>query len=264
MTKNALEMINDIDENLIVNALEEPKKGRNTVPFGKLKWTALAACLAVVMAVPVFAEIFGFTLMFDENDKIWNADTNARFAFEEYSEEVQNVKGQEYFTMQNMEEAEKFLGIDMPDNAVLKTAEPKFVDTEYLSNGNKQETHCDVFVGENEGNLLGAYTEAYYYLGEEPERNLVNVNYFTVCEQNPYENGGGFGYGVEYAFTDGESVIYTSSSGREWAVVSFESEYDYEEMGVAEVNRVLVAVRVYGLDKESVHASITAILDAYE
>ena len=45
--------------------------------------------------------------------------------------------------------------------------------------------------------------------------------------------------------------------------VVIEGEYDYEEMAVTEVNRVLVSVMVYGQDKESVRNVVTKILDAY-
>ncbi|MBQ5666857.1 MAG: class I SAM-dependent methyltransferase, partial [Oscillospiraceae bacterium] len=44
---------------------------------------------------------------------------------------------------------------------------------------------------------------------------------------------------------------------------SIEGEFDYQEMAVTEVNRVLVSVLVYGQDKESVRNVVTEILDAY-
>lgn len=262
MTKSALEMINDIDENLIESALEQPKRRKNTLTFGKLKWSVLAACLAIVMAVPAMAEVFGFTLAFNENYSSWNAETTARFAAEEYSDEVRNVKGQEYFTMQSMAEAENFLGINLPDNAVLEAAEPYFANVEYSRNGTNQKIHCDTYVGENEGNLLGTHTQAYYVIGEEFGGNFVNVVYSTVCEENPNENGGGFGYSTDTAL--GERESYVTPFGRECNIVSFDGEYDYEEMAVAEVNRVLVTVIVSGYEKDSVRETITAILDAYE
>ena len=255
MTKNALEMINALDDEFVLSAMEEPKAKIRT--FKKLRWTAAAACIALLMAVPVMAEVFGFTLDFDANKNHWKANTKARFALEEYSEEVKSVKGQEYFVMQDIFEAEEFLGRDLPDNTVLEKSEKRFVKTEFMESGIKQELHCSVSVGENEGNLLGTHTDTWHSFGE----NTVNVSYHTICEQNPYENGGGFGYLLEDKLSESED--YVTPFGRECEIVSIEGEYEYQEMAVTEVNRVLVSVMVYGQDKESVRNVVTKILDAY-
>ena len=255
MTKNALEMINALDDEFVLSAMEEPKA--KIRPFKKLRWTAVAACMALLMAVPVMAEVFGFTLDFDAIQNHWSANTNARFALEEYSEAVRAVKGQQFFVMQDMSEAEEFLGIDMPDNAVLEKSEKKFVKTEFNESGIEQEVHCDVFVGENEGNLLGTHTDTWHSFGE----NTVNISYHTICKENPIEGGGGFGYLLEDKLSESED--YVTPFGRECKIVSIEGEYDYEEMAVTEVNRVLVSVMVHGQDKESVRNVVTEILDAY-
>ena len=255
MTKNALEAINNLDDDIIFSAMEEPKA--KIRPFKKLRWTAVAACMALLMAVPVMAEVFGFTLDFDAIQNHWSANTNARFALEEYSEAVRAVKGQQFFVMQDMSEAEEFLGIDMPDNAVLEKSEKKFVKTEFNESGIEQEVHCDVFVGENEGNLLGTHTDTWHSFGE----NTVNISYHTICKENPIEGGGGFGYLLEDKLSESED--YVTPFGRECKIVSIEGEYDYEEMAVTEVNRVLVSVMVHGQDKESVRNVVTEILDAY-
>lgn len=255
MTKNALEMINALDDEFVLSAMEEPKA--KIRPLKKLRWTAVAACIALLMAVPVMAEVLGFTLDFDAIQNHWSVNTKARFALEEYSDEVKSVKGQEYFVMQDIFEAEEFLGIDLPDNAVLEKSEKRFVKTEFMESGIKRELHCSVSVGENEGNLLGTHTDTWHSFGE----NTVNVSYHTICEQNPYENGGGFGYGLEDELSKSEK--YINKSGRECGIVSIEGEFDYQEMAVTEVNRVLVSVMVYGQDKESVRNVVTKILDAY-
>ena len=258
MTKNALEAINNLDDDMIFSAMEEPKA--KIRPFKKLRWTAVAACIAILMAVPVMAEVFGFTLDFDAIQNHWSANTNARFALEEYSEEVKSVKGQEYFVMRDIFEAEEFLGIDLPDNAVLEESEKRFVKTEFMESGIEQEVHCDVFVGENEGNLLVANTNAWY--NYNPGSGImINITYYMVCAENPIEGGGGFGYGLEDELSKSEK--YITPSGRECEIVSIEGEYDYREMAVTEVNRVLVSVMVYGQEKESVRSAVTEILDAY-
>ncbi|MBR2639099.1 MAG: hypothetical protein IKL18_01380 [Oscillospiraceae bacterium] len=261
MTKNVLEMINDLDDKMVLSVMDTPKAKGKTLPFKKLRWTAVAASIALLLAVPVMAEVFGFSLDFNADKNLWHANTNARFAPEEYSEEVKKVKGQEYFVMQNLSEAEEFLGIDLPDNAVLEKSLKKFTSTEFKESGIKQEVHCSVSVIENEGNLLGTHADAWYVLPKRLGENLVNVHYSTICEQNPIENGGGFGYCLEDELSKSEK--YITPSGRECEIVSIEGEYSYDEMAVTEVNRVLVIVQIYGQDKESVRNSIIAVLDAY-
>lgn len=260
MTKNALEAINNLDNDMIFSAMEKPEEKKKLLKFGKIRWTAAAACIAILMAVPVMAEVFGFTLDFDAIGNYWNANTDASFSAEEYSEAVRAVKGQQFFVMQDMSEAEEFLGIDMPDNAVLEESEKRFVKTEFNESGIEQEVHCDVFVGENEGNLLVANTNAWY--NYNPGSGItINITYYTVCAENPIEGGGGFGYGLEDELSKSEK--YITPSGRECEIVSIEGEYDYQEMAVTEVNRVLVSVMVYGQEKESVRSAVVKILDAY-
>ena len=53
MTKNALEMINALDDEFVLSAMEEPKA--KIRPLKKLRWTAVAACIALLLAVPVVA-----------------------------------------------------------------------------------------------------------------------------------------------------------------------------------------------------------------
>ena len=125
---NAMENIND---ELIIGAMEEPKM-KKFHSIGKIKWTVLAAAIALLVAVPVMAEVFGFSLDFSETDKYLDVNTNAVFAAEEFSEEVRAVKGQEYFVMQDMAEAEEFIGINIPDNAVLEKAYPRSVQMDFF------------------------------------------------------------------------------------------------------------------------------------
>ena len=88
MTKNALEMINNLDEKLIENAMEEPKTRKNLIAFKKIRWTAAAACIALLMAVPAVAKAIGLTLEFNPEANAWNAKTDGRFSASEYSVDI--------------------------------------------------------------------------------------------------------------------------------------------------------------------------------
>lgn len=258
--KNALQMINEMDDDMIRSALEEPTEKKTLLRAKNLRWLAAAACLAALIAIPVAAAAFSsFTLDFDAGKNAWSADTDGRFALEEYSEQVQSVKGQEYFPMQDLTAAEEFLGIDLPDNRFLEGLSPKFMDREYFSSGESTQVACDVYVGENEGNLLGTHTTAFYH-----NRNaLVMVTYSTVCEQNPHENGGGFGFYVDGS--NSESEKYVTPHGRECEIVTIHSEYEYDfqEKAFTVIDRALVVVEVYGSSQGIVRETITNILDAY-
>ncbi len=240
----------NIHDELILGAVKEPERKFHSVK--KLRWTAVAACLALLLAVPVVAEVFGFTLSFNESGDYWDADTNAVFAPEEYSEAVRKVEGQEYFVMQNMTEAEEFIGIDLPDNAFLENAGPMLIEKEYFSDGSPKTVHCDVFVDDNNGNYFETHTNAYYRYGT----NDIFVTYYTFSEYS-----GGFSY--KYNGHGSVSEEYVTPSGRKCGIIIFEGEPGYKEVAVAEVNRVLVMVNVSGYDKEAVREAITEILDAY-
>ncbi|MBQ6877293.1 MAG: hypothetical protein IJO22_02705 [Oscillospiraceae bacterium] len=259
------EAMENINDELILGAIEEPK--RKIHPIKKIKWTVLAAAIALLLAVPVVAEVFGFTLSFNESGDYWEATTNTSFALEEYSEEVRKVKGQEYFVMQNMTEAEEFIGIDMPDNAVIEKAYPFYVQMDFFSKGYPQRVHCDVFVGENEGNLLVASAEAWYVFKDYKDEGIVaddiiaNVFYKAVCDRNP--SGHTSGYGFEVDENSSESEKYVTTSGRECEIVLINGEFEYREKAFTVVDRIFVVIEVSGNDKEEVRKTITEILDAY-
>ena len=54
------EAMENINDELILGAAEEPK--RKTHPIRKIKWTVLAAAIALLIAVPVVARTFELTV----------------------------------------------------------------------------------------------------------------------------------------------------------------------------------------------------------
>ena len=114
MNKNALEMINNIDDEMILSAMETPKAKEKILSFKKLRWTAVAACVALLMAVPAVAQAIGLTLEFNPEANAWNAETDGRFAENEYSKEVREITGQKMFIHESLDEAEKFIGKTAP------------------------------------------------------------------------------------------------------------------------------------------------------
>ena len=81
------EAMENINDELILGAIEEPKRKIN--PIRKIKWTVLAAAIALVIAVPVLAKNFGITLANNEEIGYWDVyNEDARYALNEFSPEL--------------------------------------------------------------------------------------------------------------------------------------------------------------------------------
>ena len=259
MNKNALEMINNIDDEMILSAMETPKAKEKILSFKKLRWTAVAACVALLMAVPAVAQAIGLTLEFDSEVNAWKAETDGRFAENEYSKEVREITGQKMFIHESLDEAEKFIGIDFPKNAVIEEAAKCYVYTDFAEGvGEDGEIHCNSYVVGNEGHIMGTHTMAYFMV----EKSTVEVIYSTVCEENPNENGGGFGVSFE---NKAESESYINPSGREFKMVIEKDDYGNNSIyAFADCDGILVTVSVNIHGEARAREILYKVLDAYK
>lgn len=257
MTKNALEMINDLDDEFVLSAMEEPKA--KIRPFKKLRWTAAAACMAVLLAVPAVAQAMGLTLEFDSEVNAWKAETDGRFAEDEYSAEIRGITGQKMFIHESIDEAEKFIGIDFPKNAVLEEAEKCYVYTDFAEGvGEDGEIHCNSHVVGNEGHLMGTHTMAYFIV----DKSTVEIIYSTVCEENPNENGGGFGVSFE---NEAASESYVNPNGREFKMVIEKDDYGNNSIyAFTDCDGILVTVSVNIHGEARAREILYKVLDAYK
>ena len=81
------EAMENINEELILGAIEEPKRKFGTVK--KLRWSVLAAAIALLVAVPAVAKSFGITLAHNEEYGYWDVyNEDARYALDEFSPEL--------------------------------------------------------------------------------------------------------------------------------------------------------------------------------
>ena len=257
MTKNALERINDLDDEVVLSAMEEPKA--KIRPFKKLRWTAAAACMAVLLAVPAVAQAMGLTLEFDSEVNAWKAETDGRFAEDEYSAEIRGITGQKMFIHESIDEAEKFIGIDFPKNAVLEEAEKRYVYTDFAEGvGEDGEIHCNSHVVGNEGHLMGTHTMAYFIV----DKSTVEIIYSTVCEENPNENGGGFGVSFE---NEAASESYVNPNGREFKMVIEKDDYGNNSIyAFTDCDGILVTVSVNIHGEARARGILYKVLDAYK
>lgn len=261
--KNALEMITGIDDEMILSAMEIPKAKEKTLSFKKLRWTAVAACIALLVSVPVMADVFNLKVEFNPETNAWKANAEGRFAVSEYSKEIRNIDGT--FINKNLEDAEKLLGINFPENETLENAKKHYVYMEFpTGRAENGAVHCLTTVAENEGNLLGTHTSAFFNLKADGEymNRIAEVIYSTVCEENPYENGGGYGVRFE---DGGTKESYVNPFGKEFEIVVSCDDYgNYSLYAFGESNRFLITVCVDAQEEFNARETLYKVIDAYK
>ncbi len=267
MKENLLTMMNDLDDEIIMNVSKSEKASTN--PFKKIKWTAVAAAIAIFAAIPAAAYALGFTAFFNENQSAWEAFSTEKFAVTEYSEDIQNLTESVRKSFLTLDEAKGFFGIDIPKNSVVETSEAKFIANETVENGMEvifAETdaagenileHAYVYVGIDDGKLLGAHIFSFY----KTENSHIEIIYSAVCEENPNENGGGIAMESK---NKGKSESYISENEREFIIVTEKGDGFYKKTAFTEIDGLLVTVDAIGADEEKIEADLFGIIEAYK
>lgn len=267
------EAMENINDELILGAAEEPK--RKTHPISKIKWTVLAAAIALLVAVPVVAKSFGLTLVNNEEYGYWDAyNEDARYALDEFSpelleraEEIDNPEGMDYILFGSIRDLEDFLGLELPRNKALKA---QHLSTAHMKNhaGEEMQGRYRVMLGKGQTeDLIRVDVGTSYF---EPDGIDILVNYDFITEKMPFENAGAM-WTVEsegHKTTDPE--IYITQNGRECAVAEMEytrfteeaGEYGY--IGVVMAERVVVRIQMRGFDKAKVYDRLIEILENFE
>ena len=270
--KTALEMINGLDEELLLGALEEPAPKKKTLHFKKLRWVAAAAAVALFAAVPVIAYTFNLTAEYYEESDYWSVySEEARFALDEFSTELlkeayeeEAVSVQRLF--QRKEELEEFLGIKMPKNKALKVYNLNTLQITDSLNKSIKGRYMMFFGKGNTEDLIRVSVHTSY----NDENFYEYVNYEFITEKMPYKNAGS-GWQKEMSsrnYTDPKK--YTAPDGRECVVAEIEHKSYRHEMGewgyvgITMAGRVNVAVEVRGFDKEATYNRLIEILDNFE
>ena len=266
------EAMENINDELILGAAEEPK--RKTHPIGKIKWTVLAAAITLLIAVPVVALTFELTVNRHESGywDVYNED--ARFALDEFSpelleraEEIDNPEGMDFILFGSIRDLEDFLGLELPRNKALKA---QHLSTVHMKNhaGEEMQGRYMVMLGKGQTeDLIRVDVGTSYF---EPDGIDILVNYDFITEKMPFENAGAM-WTVESEYhktTDPE--IYITQNGRECAVAEMEytqfteeaGEYGY--IGVVMAERVVVRIQMRGFDKAKVYDRLIEIHENFE
>lgn len=271
-SEELLNVIGKLNDSMIEEALENPVKTADSKKwFAKvsggswLKRTVVAACFCLMISIPVLAIGQGLRLEFMKEQHKWNVDTQGRFPMEAFSAEVLKIAealGSEdgMYSMDNVEEAEVFLGIDLPENTLLEQIPQKWT---IWSDGSQVSgnviTHL---INGEKGDLVGVWiNHAYRYIGKE-----VWVSYKLVTELNPYENGGGISVEIHDSSGNQEQELekYVTTSGRECSIIYSKHGVSCTGYAYMDIDGILTEVQIYSGTEESIRTSIKEIMDAFK
>lgn len=258
---DAFENIND---ELLLSAFEEPSKISRR-PFKKIKWSVLAACVALLVAVPVMAAVFKVDLLVYEGG--WSASSDVFIPIEEFSDEViETAKNQKEtvccYRMKSLSEAEEFLGIEFPKNELIERRSgngPNVYMEAYNRNGEWESGKVNCYVmlaNDEEGNLESTITSAFFY-------GNIDVRYIVDAGEDE-KWGTGTGWGTEGVSSEKE--IYRNSAGIDFRIVQNVREYGCDFAAYAAINGVLTEVKyftAYAENGEYGYEPLKLILEGY-
>lgn len=273
-SEELLNVIGKLNDSMIEEALENPVKTADSKKwFAKvsggswLKRTVVAACFCLMISIPVLAIGQGLRLELMKEQHKWSVDTQGRFPMEAFSAEVlktADALGSEdgMYSMDNVEEAEVFLGINLPENTLLEKMPQKYM--EQIGNDGRQVSGNVIMhlINGVESDLVGVWiNHAYRYIGKE-----VWVSYKLVTELNPYENGGGISVEIRDSSGNLEEELekYVTASGRECSIIY--SKYGEVCSGYAymDIDGILTEVQIHSGTEECIRTRIKEIMDAFK
>ena len=273
-SEELLNAIGKLNDSMIEEALEKPVKTADSkkwfvkVAGGSwLKRAVVAACFCLMISMPVLAIGQGIRLEFMKEQHKWSVDTQGRFPMEAFSAEVLKLAetlGSEdgMYSMDNVEEAEMFLGIDLPENTLLEKIPQKWMEQEWADGRKVSGNVITHLINGVEGDLVGVWiNHAYRYMG-----NGVWVSYKLITELNPYENGGGISVEIHDSLGIQEQELekYVTASGRECSIIYSKHGEACGGYAYMDIDGILTEVQIHCDTEESIRISIKEIMDAFK
>lgn len=258
-----LEAMENINDELILSAMEEPAASGKTRAFRKIKWTVLAACLALVLAIPTVAYITGYTTSYDDETNAFHGETNYKLRTSDFNEEILEYPDG-YYPMKSINLAEKFLGTPLPNNVVLDCAKKNNIwhgDPE--SEEGAEGSHCWVHLSVNTetGEFTGASVSAHFL---KDNCVSIGIEYVAVTE-NSVADGAGFGIQYNDFRDDTGHETYVNAAGREFDIVTFASASGADAISaITDIDGYLVYVDFYCMNnEEALRETMMEVLEAY-
>lgn len=253
-SENFYDAFENISDELVLGAFDEPKKNFHSVK--KLKWTVLAAIIALFVSVPVLAEVFNVNFFYNEVADSYDFVTNARIKETELSEELRSAaaEGQRSFFFKYMDDAEEFIGIDFPDNRYLiAKAGTIYTDPE----GNESVSSYHVIVNTNEKNEIINVMCSFFSIGYD------HVMYEFITDKSKHD-GGAFIYKDSEKQHSGEPEIYTTAAGYECIITNVFGNNIVEARGYLTIDRAFVVVSSIGNNVFEARENLIRKLEAFE
>ncbi len=247
-----LRAIGGVDDDLIADAMEPQKRKKQPA---WLRWTAVAACLCLLLASPAGANMIGGIV--EEFRSVRAPERYPATAFPQVA--LDAAKGQDgsvFHPTASMEEAMAFAGLKHLENPVLAEASPKEVHTTTI-NGEEYDTAFQTWLKVVDGEIWIAIVEGWYTI----DLSSVSVNYILNSDQTPTDSGFAFdpaemGHREDYTTPDGMScVLYTHDGDQNTGFA--------ECVGFAARGDCLIYVTVDNPVEKTAMTTLKQILDAY-
>ena len=246
----------------------------------KLRPIALAACLILLIAVPVMA-VTGSLLVdhyygaaIPENladqglDAFFQANTADKIPISELSQEALDAAADQadnvgYYGFETWDEAEEFLGLNILDSDRIQNGFSVPVtdkDGQQILNA-----PCHLTLLRNDDHLLISMNLDYYFKNLAGRQVSLNVN--AVTDQNPYENNSSIGVSNESAFVLQQvSEDYLTESGCRTTIISTEYSdgHGWDIAGWTQKNGFVIRFSLSTPDQESGIWAIRDLLDSIQ
>ncbi len=264
-SERLLNAIGEIDDDLILEAMVIPLKCQKPKQIRWIKYGALAACLCLLLALPIAAANNEMLVDIFADMTGWYIRSKEYYTDRDFSKEVRSLSKelageQTYLPMDSLEKAEAFLGIAIPDNPRLTGAikDEVHIEVEVHGQRNRYDTPCLVYLAfDEDGSVTAADTNAAYRYGQMH----LYVMYRIPTEDAVSKGGGGIG-GIEANITETQS--YITSSGRECTVVYTRTgDGIFSGYGYTVADSILVELSLIGRSEEEIQQAMTEVLEGF-
>ena len=246
----------------------------------KLRPLALAACLLLLIAVPVMAvtgsllveHYYGDTIpdnLERQNlDAFFRANTAEKVPISELSQEALDaVAAQEdrvgHYGFDTWDAAEEFLGLNILDSDKMQNS----VSVPVTDKDGRQllRSPCHLALLRNDENLLIGMNLAYYFKNLAGSQVSLNVN--AVTDQSPYDNNSSIGVSNESAYVVQQiSEDYLTETGYQTTIISTEYSdgHGWDVAGWTQKNGFVIRFSLSTPDQESGICAIRDLLESIQ
>ena len=243
----------------------------------RLRTVVLAACLSLLIALPVMAvtgtllveHFFGDAIpehLSDQNlDAFFQVSSSEKIPLASLSQQAQDAANTQeeshgYHGFDSWDDAERFLEIEILASDLLSNAYP--VDLLNADGTPVLRAPCHLTLYKKDDAL---YSIALNYFFQNPEGISISLNAHAVTDQNPHDNNSSLGIGIESSSALQQTAEeYLTASGAKTTVIStqFSDGHDWNIDGWAQKNGFVLRFTVSAPQEETGKQIIYSLLDS--